>query len=172
MKKFKFALLMIVAVVFILPSCKKGADDPFITFRSRDGRLMRAWKLTNITGTYQGDAVTYDGSNLSIAGTVTYKNATVQMTFDKEAAFSYTETKTINMSSAQATTESNKGNWAWASASKSRDNIVIPVADFFGKSNNSGIYYVDELKASTLILKYDDETATSITNLTFTFAKQ
>ena len=171
MKSLKFALVMIVAVVFILPSCKKGKDDPFISFRSRDGRLMKTWKLTNIAGTYQGDAVTYDGSNLSVAGTVTYKNATVQMTFDKEAAFSYTETKTINLST-QSTTISDKGNWAWASASKSRDNIVIPVANFFGNSSSLGIYYIDELKASTLVLKYDDETVTSVTNLTYTFEKQ
>jgi len=169
MKKLKIALLMIVAVVFILPSCKKGPDDPFISFRSRDGRLIRTWKLTNITGTYNNDAVTYDGANVTEAGTTNYINATFVMTFDKDAKFSYTETKTSNFTGAKATTTTDQSYWFWSNSNKNKD-FLICNANLFGLG--SGEYFVDGLKTSTLTLKYDDETSTSITNLTFTFTKQ
>ncbi|PCH66351.1 MAG: hypothetical protein COC01_08245 [Bacteroidetes bacterium] len=50
MKRFSILLL---AVIFCLPfsGCKKGEEDPGISFKSRDGRVKGIWKLTKITET-------------------------------------------------------------------------------------------------------------------------
>ena len=46
MKKILPFLLVILSLIAI-PSCKKGEDDPFISFRSRDARITAKWKLVN-----------------------------------------------------------------------------------------------------------------------------
>ncbi|HBF87389.1 MAG TPA: hypothetical protein DDX39_02015 [Bacteroidales bacterium] len=51
MKK-SISLLFIISILAVLPflnSCKKGAEDPFLTLKSRDGRITRTWVLSNIT---------------------------------------------------------------------------------------------------------------------------
>ncbi len=45
MKKIQQLLLIVIIIGFILPSCKKGDDDPLISFRSRKARLTGEWKL-------------------------------------------------------------------------------------------------------------------------------
>ena len=50
MKNLKIALFVVLAATFILPSCKKGENDPFISLKSRDARITAKWKLTKIEG--------------------------------------------------------------------------------------------------------------------------
>jgi hypothetical protein len=46
MKNIKLLLLIVILFYTILPSCKKGEDDPFLSFRSRKARLVGDWNLT------------------------------------------------------------------------------------------------------------------------------
>jgi len=46
--KTKKYILLVMSIIFIFNSCKKGVDDPFISFRSRDNRLIGKWKLEEI----------------------------------------------------------------------------------------------------------------------------
>ena len=68
MKNFTFNLLLfiIIIVVFTMSSCKKGEDDPFISFRSRKARITGEWNLKSgiITIKEQGleETATYDGT--------------------------------------------------------------------------------------------------------------
>jgi hypothetical protein len=83
-----FTLTAIVALLlsstFIFNSCKKGKDDPFLSFRSRNARLEGKWILKKIDGsrtnTNKTDTTTYtstnttayDGSNQTITTNASY----------------------------------------------------------------------------------------------------
>jgi hypothetical protein len=50
MKKLTQSVLAILVVASSITACKKGEDDPFLSLRSRDARLIGEWKLTAVTG--------------------------------------------------------------------------------------------------------------------------
>jgi hypothetical protein len=75
MKKILFALLLIPALFLLPSSCKKGDNDPFISFRSRKARIANDWTCKSLnaqltfsepsgTGAY---SIGYSGSNISIS---------------------------------------------------------------------------------------------------------
>ena len=89
MKKL-ISLTFIISILAILPftnSCKKGAEDPFLSLKSRNGRITRTWVLkeiveetTEVTNLFKDNDVngeyysktntdvytnTYDGTNLN-----------------------------------------------------------------------------------------------------------
>lgn len=41
-------LLALIASVALVSSCKRGEEDPFLSFRSRDARLMGEWTLSSL----------------------------------------------------------------------------------------------------------------------------
>src|SRR6478609_2381439 len=43
--KHIYAILIFTVVIFSFSSCRKGEDDPLISFRSRTNRLEGEWKL-------------------------------------------------------------------------------------------------------------------------------
>ncbi len=51
MKKTTILVLMVATIATTFNSCKKGEDDPFLSLRSRDGRLMREWVLDKYDNT-------------------------------------------------------------------------------------------------------------------------
>src|SRR3989339_256280 len=67
MKKVKIlsVLLMIVMIapVMVLTNCKKGENDPFLSFRSRDKRLVGNWTISKVDNTsitdIKGNSVNY-----------------------------------------------------------------------------------------------------------------
>ena len=99
MKKIKIVLLMIVAVIFILPSCKKGENDPFLSLKTRKARITGEWTLKE--GTSTGTSVngsttsthtsTYTSSTCtsSSSGTSTTTPYTEKLTIDKDGTFKW-----------------------------------------------------------------------------------
>jgi hypothetical protein len=75
MKKIIFVLLLVPALFLIPSSCKKGDNDPFISFRSRKARIVNDWtcKTINAQHTFSEPSGTdvysigYSGSNISIS---------------------------------------------------------------------------------------------------------
>lgn len=59
MKKsvLSLSVLMIVTTIFVA-GCKKGEDDPFISFRSRNARLVGTWMLISSRTTYNETTTT------------------------------------------------------------------------------------------------------------------
>ena len=49
MKKILFITAIISTIVAISMSCRKGPNDPFLSLRSRDTRLIGIWKIKGIT---------------------------------------------------------------------------------------------------------------------------
>ena len=154
---------MLFATSVILPSCKKGVDDPFFTFRSRDQRLCQKWKLTGIAGTTVNGTLTttysFSGTILtaSISGGVSNSaSGTFEMTISKKGQVSWSETYTPTGGSTD--TQSGQGHWSWLSSNRSRDYINIDGdGSGFLKLFGGGIYYIDKLAEKQMIFKYSDE---------------
>jgi len=174
--------MLVVLTSSIFNSCKKGADDPFISLRSRDGRITAKWKLSKIDGTILSNfgstqittTCSYDGtiySQTSTPGTTTTATGTYEMTIDKNGNVSFSETYTA--SGGTADIESGEGHWLWIDSDKNKSYISLD-----GGSNlfQSNLYYVDRLAGSELILK---ETSKDVnnnilnsTNITYSFEKE
>ncbi len=65
MKKILFLLAIAIFSATFITSCKKGEDDPFISFRSRDNRIIGVWVLKNKTYTRKEQTVTKTTNNVN-----------------------------------------------------------------------------------------------------------
>ncbi|MFH2096623.1 MAG: hypothetical protein ABIJ16_13015 [Bacteroidota bacterium] len=115
----KRLLTVLVAMAIVLPlvvtSCKKGEEDPFLSLKSRDKRLVGEWVLksieasstdnynNNYSGTtstqYQENetrTVTYDGSKETTVVTTSYKSVGSQ-TFTCSTTHTYYDVYTMNV---------------------------------------------------------------------------
>lgn len=134
-----------------LVGCKVGADDPGLTFSSRDGRLMRAWNLIGY------DRVAVDSSDVGIfTNTTSYANGvltevgffgtssdsyTLVITFDKGGNLTVVETEDGDI------TEENDA-WEWLSADKNKSELAIG-----GGSDAAGIWSILRLTGKELVLE-------------------
>jgi hypothetical protein len=179
MKKLLFLLIVLIALP-ALQSCKKGENDPLISFRSRDARLIGSWKLVKVEGSYdrvQGgnhtySTFTYDGytflddiSNGSVGGTGTY-----EMTIDKKGTMSWNETLLVGNH-----TLINEGNgyWKWQNTDKNKTVVnLVGGAHLF----TSGDCMIDRLAYKELVIKRkyntNDDGDTYSSDYTYTFEKE
>lgn len=65
MTKLKFTVRLIIGIV-IITSCKKGAEDPFMSLSSRKSRISGEWRLSSIESSHTYD----DNSGYSSSGTI------------------------------------------------------------------------------------------------------
>lgn len=193
MKKSILILSAFVIAALAFNGCKKGAEDPFITLKSRDGRLTKTWKLTSIEGTevttntsgtvttIKTTTTTYNGSAYSEAsvttggptGTInstTTGTGTYEMTIDKHGKVTIVETFTSGSSTVTNTIE---GTWLWLSSNKNRDHLYIDGGKAFFPGGNM---YVERLAGKELVLhnvtKSSDNTGDSETSdIKYTFSK-
>lgn len=94
MKTIKFIILFVLAGSMFI-GCKKGDNDPFLSFSSRKARLVGEWKLvdgsttkTSSTGT---ETVTYtESTQATFDGTITTTIPyTETYTFEKDGTYKY-----------------------------------------------------------------------------------
>lgn len=195
MKKVKLSILMLLAVVLILPACKKGENDPFISLKSRDGRITAKWKLTTIAGT-ESDITTQSGATSTVSKSITYNGSTevtttttsmtglpaqtstttsiytFDMTIDKLGVVTYNLTEPPD-------SYTGNGTWVWASNSKDKDVITISLNGNAGFLF-SGTYDISQLKSKELVLQVttdesstsSNQTETKHTEYAYTFEKQ
>jgi hypothetical protein len=189
MKHLKFiaAAVIITAASLSVYSCKRGANDPFLSFRSRDGRLAGTWKLVGINGSSKTTSVS--GSSTNVSETTTkYENGTqtvtnsggtttskydFEMTLEKDGAYT-SKTTNYNNSGTLLSTIDGDGTWSWLSDGKNKSNVVIsdPTSNIA-----NGISEVDQLKAKELVIKRHARSKNAAsgnsyeveTNFTYTF---
>ncbi len=175
--------LMLVAITLVtLNSCKKGPDDPFLSFSSRDGRVTAKWKLTKIEGTDVDyimnsqitTTITYDGTVFTetpSVGTGSSATGTYEMTIDKNGKVAFSEVFTPGGGTADIS--SGTGTWFWMSSDKNKDILYLNVG---GNLFNEGMFYVDRLASKEMILhitaSYVDNGHTYSTDFKYTFTKQ
>lgn len=74
MKKTFIKILFLSALIGGLAECKKGEDDPFISFRSRKSRVAGEWKLTS--GTSTGISTSHGTNPVTTSYTENYTEST------------------------------------------------------------------------------------------------
>ncbi len=129
-KQFLTFGILLLLIAGTLTSCKKGAEDPFLSLRTRKARLTGVWNLSsadyskktkNSTETYNFDKetgiMTYSyKTGTIISYTKNYKYSRV-LTINKDNTF--TDVETITDNGTETTTK--KGYWNFAPANKDLD---------------------------------------------------
>ncbi|MBK9478404.1 MAG: hypothetical protein IPN99_06110 [Bacteroidetes bacterium] len=109
MKKFQKLVLVVLAAAAVLPACKKGEEDPFLSLRSRKSRVAGEWtvesreeKVTTSkvspsvnststeTTTINGSTYTYNYTSGSNTTTINGTVGTYKVTFEKDGAWKST----------------------------------------------------------------------------------
>ncbi len=178
MKKLNKIILMSLVVLFVMPmfnSCRKGENDPGISFRSRDGRLMQEWKLIKVEGSEQYQdwennvvilTYSYDGSIYTVSGGGQSSSMTGSFEIEFQELGKVYIKETL---SGQGVTDvySGTGTWQWLDSDKSQNYLLTNGGQMFG----GGLYYVDRLAKKEMVLKqsYDENDNGDIAKGEFTY---
>lgn len=166
MKNLKIALLLVLAAAFVLPACKKGENDPFLSLLSRKARVVGEWELKSGTITYNGTTVTYPQPNYT-------------QTFEFKGDHTYSITEVDNGS-----TSVEQGSWAFSGAAKDLDLKNKEALLLYSTSYTSGSststytgYYalsgptvilLDKLASKEMVVNYDGNSTSGGTSYTVT----
>ncbi len=173
MKRLLVVLLVAMMAIPTFQSCKKGANDPGVSLRSRKARLVATWTL-------QSGSITYTSGT---GYTDTYTSATVSRSTGGSA--SYTETIEIVKDGTFKRTILNDGNstvdngqWYFMEANKDKDikskeivsffitqEVYTPAGGTVSTSTYTGItpdfaWRLDELKNKEIIILIDESSQT------------
>ncbi len=81
MKKLLTLVLLASTLVLVMNGCKKGSQDPFISFRSREARLCGKWNVTKYTRNTKDmltrSDTTMTGAPMGSCGWLTHKDDTL-----------------------------------------------------------------------------------------------
>ena len=180
-KLFRLALIVAVAlpaVTFV--GCKKGENDPFLSLRSRKGRVAGEWKVTggegesvsNSSGSSTTTTWTYDGTqesstSVTTSGSSTFTSNstnkyTVDYTFDKDGNFTMTE---VDNNDTPAETTTYAGTWNFTGGvgeMKNKSQLILHVTsissggvttNYTGDDAMTMMYNIDQLKNKEMIFK-------------------
>ncbi|MFH0866800.1 MAG: hypothetical protein V1904_11435 [Bacteroidota bacterium] len=189
MKKVKIALLMLLAFVLILPACKKGPNDPFLSLKSRKARLVGEWELkegtTTTTGidiwggnsysftqiyTFSGTTRTFTGSYDGTPYTPVTILYTQNVTFDKDETYE-------NVTNDDGDIYTEKGGWYFGGANKefelkNKETVLMSATSYTSTSGSSSytgtdamgypsVWLLDELSSKELIVSFDGTSSNS-----------
>lgn len=136
MKKFFLPLILgTIALAFV--SCRAGSDDPLISFRTRNTRLIGTWGLTNINNT----RLTMTGNDTSkvvvtyVSGkkfTNTFKLTNGNKQNERIDSLVYSKTLAISNDGTYTLTQVEKtlkselgGYWYWLSSDE--DKVIVSI---------------------------------------------
>lgn len=113
MRKIHVLFMSAIIVALLFQSCRKGKEDPFISFRSRSSRLIGEWNLTS-------------GTVVSSSGETTYYNGSTASNTSSSIPFSIKWTikkdRTIELiTNSNGYTTIDSGDWSFGYKSKERD---------------------------------------------------
>jgi len=143
MKKLLLITVIISSVIAISVSCKKGANDPFLSIRSRDSRIVGIWKIHGIsidsviTSTSRLNPesysffTTYSGDSLKTFSAPTFTKDSVYkeiLTINEDGTFTdsisskkYDKINPVTVYKLRVI----KNEWYWTSDKKNKDGIVL-----------------------------------------------
>ena len=144
MKNILILLFAFVCLVAI-PSCKKGENDPFISFRSRDARITGKWKVVN----YE----LIDNNNGSINTSSLNGSILTETINGNSTSYSYSQNWEIQANGVLKYTYiidgellSGSVSWHWLDDNQNKTKIIL-----YGDE----IYVVDRLTNNELVLKIE-----------------
>jgi hypothetical protein len=174
----KIITLALAITMFV--GCKKSENDPGLSFRSRDKKMVGEWSVLsyeNVSEIKNGSNTTkrvevYDGSKITLNTTfngtpstpfvnpVTY---TGKLTLEKDGKCIYVETSTNGSNTSTKTLE---GNWMWGDSK--RNKTIIAFTNINGTLMKYSTYIIDELRNDKLVLKIvENEETNSGTNTNY-----
>ena len=148
-KLLSITTLAIIAVsALTFSGCKKGENDPFLTFHSRDARLTQNWKLVSFNGTSVEtiDGVetnieyTFDGTNLYTTINGTTSSATYAFTMEVKSDGEVFSVESMNdINSGDPLSQSSKTSfWYWGDDNKNKTAVYLDLTGIY-----SGILVYD-----------------------------
>lgn len=166
MKNLKIALLLVLAAAFVLPACKKGENDPFMSLHSRKARVVGEWTQKSGTVTANGTVYTYP-----------IANRTEVMEFMSDGT--YTITVVDNGS-----TSIEKGAWAFSTGSKdlelkNKEALLLYETSYTSGGSTStyggtyalsgpSVLLIDRLANKEMVIKLDGTATSGGTSYTVT----
>jgi len=174
MKTKTIILLLVIAGIISFDACKKGANDPFLSLKSRTARLSGEWKLVGGTITTTTSTATmvetYDGATVvtTVGGVQSGNEAyTDDLKFDKKGTY-------IRTGAHGTVTFTEEGDWAWIGkckdASLKKKEAMGLSSTKYTDSNGSndsdagffvaGIWMLDELSSKKMIVIVDGNSTT------------
>jgi hypothetical protein len=174
MKTKTLLLLLVFTASFTIIACKKGANDPTLSCKSRTARLKGEWKLTG------GEITSTTGTNVTIE---TYDGATVATTYNGSSAVSIVYTDLIKFDKNGTYTRSGardtvtfdeEGGWAWigkCKEAKLKNKEAMGLSSTkYSDSNGSmeqdagfyvaGIWILDELSSKKMVVIIEGSSTT------------
>lgn len=148
MKKKVIIALVALSSAFVFNGCKKGENDPFLSFRSRKARVAGEWKMVDFkstdtdasgttTVTSNGSTYTVSDGSGSLTGTISW-----EYTFEKDGNYNFTKVE-------DGVQETGKGVWNFTSGVgelKNKSQITLYETSYTnpaGTATWTG-HYVDE----------------------------
>ena len=155
MKKIILFAIVILGITAVT-SCKKGEDDPFISFRSRDARITAKWKLVN----YERQSNSSGGSSTSVLNgsilTVTNSIGSYSYSYSEELEINSDGTyKITTIQDGDISTSSS--DWFWLNDTQKKTSIVL--------DDN---YFIDRLSHNELILRKESNSSDVSNGNTYT----
>lgn len=152
MKKILVTVIVLLSII-VIPSCKKGEDDPFISLRSRDARVTAKWKLVNYEYQYTssggfGSTSVLNGSILTVSsgGSTNSYSYSKELEINSDGTYTITEIEDGDI-------YTSKSVWHWLNNTDDKTSISL---------YNDGNYVIDRLSSKELILR--KESVSSETN--------
>ena len=150
MKK-KLILLFAILFLTIIPSCKKGDNDPFLSFRSRDSRIIGKWKAVKF------DYIEINGDNnfsqILSGATMTQTNNGNVIYYSYSSNLEIFEDGSYKLSSIRNGEISNTINtWHWFDGTHKKTRLLL---------EDSGVFVVDRLTNNELVLKSNEQYSSS-----------
>jgi hypothetical protein len=190
----KFIAIAVIATLILpLSSCKRGANDPFLTLKSRLGRIAGTWKMGaadytvkdidgNVTTTTH---YTFDGTHMKAVTETKIGSSTPTTSTNSET---YSETWTFNKDNTftGSITEGGftitiEGNWAFlgkdeAAELDKKEAIILHTtkttfggsSTVYGNTDNPMTMVMDRLTGSEMIILSDEKTQESATEVNTT----
>ena len=175
MNKKLLQLGVIISLFIMFFSCKRSENDPFLSLRSRDKRLIGTWELNKMdTYSYykaiyynEYDTSTYERTCTSSFSGNTYLSSCVDQDGDVNAdTATYSQTITINKDGTfveKITSDEESyefsGLWTWTNNTKNK--VAIQLFNYYldiykSDDDASQFFYIDKLSDKELILKQED----------------
>ena len=145
-------MLAAVALIFVAPSCKKGENDPFLSFKTRDARITGVWTMSALESTNTNTTVT-TGTTVINTSTSTFNGTTITETWTSWGGGTYTYSFSYKLTIEKDGTymleqvldgdkSEETGYWSWVDDAKKKTRISI----------GGSVYDIDQLKNKEIIL--------------------
>lgn len=175
--KHTWLLLLIALLLMPTTGCKKGSDDPVISFRSRNQRLVGKWKIVEcniseteiviLPGGFSADTsvtITTFKDNKAIRTIIWRNNPASQIPFEGLANIEFKSDGTLNYTERSNFTSywnesTTSGFWSWQKTAKRK--YTIDISDFQNKGLGvifvGGIFKIKQLSSNQITLESSND---------------